>query len=59
MTIGLWNFFADSVLNGKIELDEKYKSADFYNCKGAIKDDKIILEEELLPYSFAFITVYK
>lgn len=59
MTIGLWNFFADSVLEPKIELDEKYDFANFYNCNGILIEDKIILNEEILPYSFAFITVYK
>lgn len=59
MSIGMWNFFADSILEPKIELDEKYGSADFYNCNGILNGDKIVLDKEILPYSFVFITVYK
>lgn len=59
MTIGLWNFFADGVTEPKIILDEKYTDADFYNCKGSLNGDSIVLDTEIAPYSFAFMTVYK
>lgn len=59
MAVGLWNLFPGSVLNPKIDLDGKYTSADFYNCEGTLNGDTITLKEEILPYSFAFVTVYK
>ncbi len=57
MSIGLWNFFADEIINPEIILDGEYAEADFYNCSGKLERDKIVLEGEIAPYSFAFITV--
>ena len=59
MAVGMWNFFADSVIDAEIYLDGEYKSIDFYNCNGILKGDKVILNGDINPYSFAFFTVYK
>ena len=59
MAVGLWNFFADGVINPEVILDGKYSKADFYNCTGKLEEDKVILDDEITPYSFAFFTVYK
>lgn len=58
MAVGIWNFFADSVIKPEIILDGIYSRADFYNCTGRLEGDRIILDGEILPYSFAFFTVY-
>lgn len=58
MAVGLWNFFADGVINPEIVLDGEYSRADFYNCSGRLDGDKIILDGEILPYSFAYFTVW-
>jgi hypothetical protein len=44
MSVGLWNLFADSVMNPVIELDQCYNSADFYHCNGRIEGERILLE---------------
>ena len=59
MIVGLWNIFADTIFAPEIELDAEYKKAEFYNCNGKLSGDKIILDTDILPYSFAVITLYK
>ena len=59
LAIGLWNLFADGIPNAKIELSEKYASANFYNTEGTLQGNTISLTKELPPYGFAFITVKK
>lgn len=58
MAVGIWNFFADSVINPQIILDDEYAGIDFYNCAGTLKENVVYLDDELAPYSFAFFTVY-
>lgn len=57
MAVGLWNLFADSVLHPVIELDDTYRSVDFYRCKGHLDGNRLLLDEEIPPYGFAFFTV--
>ena len=57
LAVGLWNFFADEILEPVIELDEKYKNIDFYNCEGRLEGDCVRLNAPLPPYGFAFFTV--
>lgn len=59
MAVGLWNNFADEILEPKIELDAEYSKADFYNCHGTLKGNTILLDKPLKAYDFAFFTVYK
>lgn len=56
MSVGLWNFFADTAIDPIIELDSPYNKIDFINCKGVLKNDKVYLED-IPPYSFAGIEV--
>ncbi|MBE7049765.1 MAG: hypothetical protein E7394_03225 [Ruminococcaceae bacterium] len=55
--IGLFNISADKIYNPVIEVEKEYKSADFYNCTGRIEGENVVLEETILPYSVAFITL--
>lgn len=59
MAVGLWNLFADSVFDPEIVLDGEYKSIDFYNCSGKLCGDKVRLDNDIMPYGFAFFTVTK
>lgn len=59
MAVGIWNFFADSIISPEIKLDGIYSGVDFYNCNGCLEGDTVKLECEIPPYSFAFFTVYK
>ncbi len=59
MAVGLWNIFPDSILEPVIELDAEYKKIDFYNCSGSLEKNRVILDKEISPYSYAFFTVYK
>ena len=56
MSVGLWNFFADSVLAPVVELDRKYSTAEFVNCTGRLEGDRVILSE-LPAFGFAFFEV--
>lgn len=55
--IGLFNIFPDPIFNPIIELEREYAKADFYNCDGSLKNDRLILKYKLQPYSYGFITV--
>lgn len=59
MSVGLWNFFADSVLNPEIILDGKYADADCYGCTGKLSGRKFVIDGEIAPFSQVFVTVYK
>ena len=52
--IGLWNMFADSVLDGMVELDAPAVDVEFFNCTGR-KDGDHLVVDEIPPFSFAGI----
>ena len=54
MAIGLWNMFADEILNPEITLTERFCSAEFINCEGAL-DEKGLHLATIPAYGFAFI----
>lgn len=56
LSVGMWNIFADEVLNPVIELDEEYESVEFINCSGKLEKDKVYLSE-IQPFAFAAFTV--
>ena len=58
MAVGMWNIFADSVLNPVVELDGEYSEAEFINCTGKIDGNKVILSE-IAPFGFAGFDVKK
>lgn len=59
MAVGLWNIFADEVITPVVELDGEYSSVDFYNCSGRLDGNRVILDNDIAPYGFAFFTVNK
>ncbi len=54
--IGLWNIFADSVLDGVLELDAPAGNVEFFNCAGRVNGDRIVINE-IPPFSFAGIRI--
>ena len=57
MHVCIFNLFADSVLNPKIELDNEYKNISFFNNSGKIKGNCAYLDNEIMPYGYVFFTV--
>ena len=58
MSVGLWNFFADTAIDPVIELGEEYSSIKFINCDGRLEKDKIYLSD-INPFTFAGLEVFK
>ena len=59
MSVGIWNFFADEVLDPIIELDDVYTFVDIYRESGHLDGNKLILDKDIPPYGFVLFTVYK
>ena len=51
MAVGLWNFFADIVIEPVVELAEEYSEIEFINCNGRIDGDKVYLSD-ISPFGF-------
>ena len=58
LAIGLWNIFADEIEKPVIELGREYSSAEFINCDGELKADRIELSR-IEPFGFAFVHLKK
>jgi hypothetical protein len=54
--VGLWNFFADAVINTEIKLDKEYKEIEFINCTGTLSGNTLNISE-MPPFSFAAFKV--
>ena len=52
MAVGLWNFFADPVIEPQVELDSEYKDITFINCNGRLEKNKLVLTD-IAPFGFA------
>ncbi len=59
LSVGMWNFFADSVINPKIMLSKEYKTVEFYNCGGELLGDTVELDGEIPAFGCVFFTVSK
>lgn len=59
MTVGIWNLFADTMFSPEIVLDKSYSKADFYQCEGVLKGEKLQLSSDIIPYGFAIVTLYE
>ena len=59
LTVGLWNIFADEILNPVITADDEYKSIDAYKCSGKIVKNEVRLDSGIAPYSFVCFTLEK
>ncbi len=57
LSVGLWNFFADSVINPEIILAKAYKSVEFFNCSGALEGDRVKLNGEIPAFGCVLFKV--
>ena len=56
MSVGIWNFFADTAIEPTVELDKNYSSINFSNCSGELLKDKVLLSD-IPPFSFVAFEV--
>ena len=56
LSVGLWNFFEDSVPEPVVTLDRACSGIEFLNCSGRLEGDKVYLSE-IPPFGFAGFTV--
>ena len=56
LAVGLWNFFADKVLQKEITLAREIKSVRFINCEGSYEKNVVKLKE-LMPFNMAAFEV--
>jgi len=59
MAVGLFNCFADSVLEPKVKLDGEYRGVRFVGCNGRLEGDTVYLDSPLPAYEFAAFEVEK
>jgi len=55
-SVGLWNIFADTAYDVKVELDRPFTEVEFYNCEGRLDGSNVIIDK-IIPYDIAFFTV--
>ena len=58
MAVGLFNIFADEIINPEIILDKEYSEIECINCTGKIEGNKVTLTD-ILPFSFAGFNIKK
>ena len=58
MSVGLWNFFADTAIEPAVQLEDSYTDIKFINCNGQLVNDKVYLSD-IAPFAFAGFEVYK
>ena len=58
LSVGLFNLSIDECLDPVVELADSFGSAEFINCSGELKGDKIYLSD-LNPYTFSAIILKK
>ena len=52
LSAGLFNCFADSVLNPEIRLWKNYRSIEFLNCSGTLCGDRVVLDAPIGAFDF-------
>lgn len=58
LSVGFFNLSIDECLDPVVELAENYTSAEYINCSGELKGDRIFLSD-LPPYTFSAIILKK
>ncbi|NMP38249.1 MAG: hypothetical protein GX051_09070 [Clostridiales bacterium] len=59
LSVGLWNFFTDSVINPVITLSGDFASAEFLNCSGTLCGKRVTLDGEIPAFGCALFTLKK
>ena len=57
MAVGLFNCFADSVLEPTVKLDGEYRKVRFVGCNGRLEGDTVYLDAPLSAFDFAAFEV--
>lgn len=57
MSVGIWNFCEDEIIEPVITLNRAYDKVRFLGCDGYMKEDKVILSKALPPFGFAAFEV--
>ena len=57
LSVGLFNLSSDGIDRPEIFLCDRAKTAEFYNCSGSVKEDRVILEDGIPPFGFCFFRV--
>ena len=52
ISVGLWNFFADTVFSPAVQLSRSYAAVAFINCDGRLEGDTVYLTD-IAPFAFA------
>ncbi len=58
MSVGLWNFCEDEIIEPVITLDREYKEIRFLGCEGHLSGNKVTLSAPMAPFSFSAIEVW-
>lgn len=56
LAVGLWNFFADTVLSPTVQLDKEYSAITCINCEGRLDGDQAHLSD-IPPFGFVAFEV--
>ena len=59
MSVGMWNFYYDSLLTPEIKLDKEYSRIEFINCDGALCGDTVRFSCDVGAYTFAGFEVFE
>ena len=52
MAVGLFNCFADSVIDPEIRLDHSYASVKFVGCSGRLEGNTVYLDAPISAYAY-------
>ena len=53
LSVGLFNCFADSIIDPVIKLDREYTGIRFVNCSGRLEGDTVYLDDQIYAFEFA------
>ena len=59
LSVALFNFSADPILQPEAALDKKYRRAECVGCRVRLDGDKLTLVSRLPAYEYALIKLYE
>ena len=58
LAVGLWNYFADEIVDLTVDLDESYSKVRFLNCSGELMGDKVRIST-VAAFGYVFFELEK
>ena len=58
MSVGMFNCFADCIIEPVIKLDRKYENVKFVNCNGRLDGDTLYIDGEIGAFNFVAFEVF-